>query len=62
MRDEKRTAKLSGYVPPSLKEFYESLVADHPRKSLSDVVYEALETHRAMVLAQQKVGARAGRN
>lgn len=62
MQREKRTAKVSGYVPPSLREFYEELVADHPRKTLSDVVYEALERNRVMVIAEQKIGARAGRN
>lgn len=59
---EKRTAKMQGYVPPSLREFYESMVARHPRKSMSDVVFEALERNRVMVIAEQEIGARVGRN
>lgn len=61
-RREKRTAKLQGYVPPSLRAFYEELVANHPRKSLSDVVYEALEEQAAMRIAKQNLGGRVGRN
>jgi hypothetical protein len=59
-RREKRTAKLQGYVPPSLRKFYEERVT--ARKSLSDCVYEALEAHAAMEIAKQSLGARAGRN
>ena len=61
-RREKRTAKLQGYVPPSLRAFYEELVANHPTKSLSDVVYEALEEQAAMRIAKQNLGGRVGRN
>lgn len=59
---EKRTEKISGYIPPSLKQHYEAKVAAHPRKSISDVVFEALEAQAAIEIAHQKIGHRAGRN
>lgn len=53
---EKRTAQLKGYVPPSLREHYEGKVTG--RKSLSDLVYEALEQQAAIEIAKQKLTGR----
>jgi len=57
---EKRSALLKAYVPQSLRDFYEEQIAKHPQKTLSDVVYEALEDQAAMHIAKQKLGGRVG--
>ena len=56
---EKRTAKLQGYVPARLREYYEQKVTT--QKSLSDVVFEALERQAAIDEAHQKLGGFAAR-
>jgi hypothetical protein len=61
MAREKRTAKVQGYVPPSLRAWYEEYIAPHPNKSMSDVVCEALQEYAAIRIAQQKIGGRIGR-
>lgn len=57
---EKRSAKLQGYVPPALRAHYEKKVTT--QKSLSDVVFEALNRQAAIEIAEQKIGSLAGGN
>lgn len=57
---EKRSARIGGYVRPSLRQFYEQVKARHPNKSMSDVVCEALEEQAAILVAKQKLGGRVG--
>jgi hypothetical protein len=62
MAREKRTAKVQGYITDELKQFVEQQIAANPRKSESDVVFEALELKRVISIAEQKVGPRIARN
>jgi hypothetical protein len=59
---EKRRSKVQGYITDSLKQFVEEQVAANPSKTESDVVFEALELKRVIVIAEQKIGPRVGRN
>lgn len=55
--NEKRSARVGGYVRPSLRAFYIAEKRKHPNKSLSDVICEALEDHAALLIAKQQIGA-----
>lgn len=60
MSYEKRSARIGGYVYPSLRQYYERLKAPHLNKSLSDVVCEVLADPAVMVIAKQKLGGPTG--
>lgn len=52
-QQEKRTARVQGYIPPSLKGFVAAqIAASGGLKTESDVVFEALELKRVIVAAE----------
>jgi len=53
IRREKRSAQLKANVPTSLRETYEQFIANDPRTTLSDYVYDVLQEHAAVRLAKE---------
>jgi len=60
MRKEKRSAKVQGYIPPSLYQQLEMFAEQDSVISMSDFLHRALDEYATLRIARQKIGRRIG--
>lgn len=60
MRREKRSAKVQGYIPPTMYEQLELFAEQDGVISMSDYLHRVLDEHVTMRIARQKIGRRVG--